>query len=100
MPARIIQLASVARGSPTPIRCKIVSCRYRGMASWYFETAIWASKPGEAMLLGIGWAGRGAVLMHWPHVQAYFLRICRITWIFAGMISSCSEMTASISASN
>jgi len=57
-----------------------------------------ASRPGDARLLGIGCGGRAAVLIQWPQPQAYCLRICRITWILAGTISSCSETTAPISA--
>jgi len=33
------------------MRRKIVSCRYRGKASWYFETVMCASSPGDARLV-------------------------------------------------
>lgn len=55
--ARIIQLAGVARGMSTPMRCKIVSYRFNGKASRCFDTATCASNPGNASLLGIGYAG-------------------------------------------
>ena len=48
---------------PMPMRCSIPLCRYNGRASRNLAVTIQASKPGEALLLGMGCSGAAAVLM-------------------------------------
>ncbi len=96
-PQRITQAASVPRAIVMPMRCSMPLCRYNGRASRNLAVTIQASKPGEALLLGIGCSGAAAVLT-WASQQgqAYFLRIWRMTRILAGMISNCSETSSAM----
>jgi len=56
-----------------------------------------ASSPAVAIHFGIGFAGSGATLIQsLQALQPYFILTVRITFICAGIISSCSETSSPI----
>jgi hypothetical protein len=69
----IIQFVWLFLGKWMPSRSNMVSSLNSGKPSWYLLTAMWASKPGLALLLGMGCEAALQPVFSSQDLHAYFL---------------------------